>query len=134
MRPKQLIVAWRRWWSRFSPREHIRRGLFSRQCVKCSLKESGPLLSRFREKKERRRNSEEEQGQRKASQQMVSPAPGRYHGGTPASLGGFDLVRIGCTHGESGGAGFFGASNDRIRTLSNSPGRERLPMDEDGSL
>ena len=45
-----------------------------------------------------------------------------------------DLVRIWAAHGEGGGAGSFGAANDRKRNLSNSPSRERLPMEEDACL
>ena len=36
-----------------------------------------------------------EKEQRKASQQMVLPAPGEYNEGTPASLVELDLVRTG---------------------------------------
>ena len=85
-------------------------------------------------KDEVRKESEEEQEQSKASQQLVLPAPGGYNEGAPASLVEFDLARIRSAHGECGGARNVGAANDRKRTLSNPPGRERLPMDEDASL
>ena len=55
MRRKQLIVAGRRWWSRCSSWERIRRGLGSRLCAKFSSKESGPLLRRCQEKKKEER-------------------------------------------------------------------------------
>ena len=62
------------------------------------------------------------------------PTPGGYNEGTPASLVELDLARIRDAHGECGGAGNFGAANDRKRTLSNSPSRERLPMEENAIL
>ena len=59
------------------------------------------------------------------------PAPGGFNEGTPASCMELGLPRVRCAHGECGGAGNSGAANERKRTLSNSPSRERLAMEED---
>ena len=84
---------------------------------------------------EGRMESEEEQEQRKVSQQMVVPASGGYNEGLPARLVELDPARFRGANGESGGAGNFGAPNDRKKvSVSNSPRGEWRLMDEDGSL
>ena len=83
-------------------------------------------------KEEGRKENGEEQEQGKASQQLVLPTLGGYN--DPSSFAELDLVRIRGAHGEGGGAASFGEANDRKRTLSNSPSRERLPMEEDACL
>ena len=90
MRRKQLIVAWRRWWSRFSPWERIRR--FRTPPAQMPGKES-----------------EEEHEQRKASQQMVLPALGS----TMKALQQVLLLRFGVQMVKCGEAGNFGATNVR---------------------
>ena len=106
MRRKQVIAAWRRVW----------------QQVQMPRVEEG------------RRDSKNVQEQGKTSQQLVLPTPDPFNEGTPASVMEIDLSRIRGAHGECGGAGDSGAANERKRTLSNPPSRERLPMEEDASL
>ena len=60
----------------------------------------------------RRRNSEDELEQDKASQQLVSPAPGGFNEGTPASGMELDLPRVHFAHGKCGGAGNSGAEHE----------------------
>ena len=90
----------------------------------------GADVRRRRREKER---SKHEQGQGKTRQLLVSPVPGGVNEGTSASLMELDLPRIRGAHGEKGGAGNSGAAYERKRTQSNSPIRERLPMEEDAN-
>ena len=97
------------------------------------FKDSGSFLRRCHEKKQERRV--------KKSKSIGNPVSRWFYqcqGSTmkalQKSLVEFDLAWSRVTHGERGRAGNFGASNVRKRTLSNSPSRERLPMEEDASF